>query len=124
NGLTIQPLVPEEPPSEPTPQARADGADAANTSDPAAVREVLRATHRLAVPVMERPQQYTVAYSLADIHRLTFLSHEERTAVQSEWNTWHRKYVRLSALGFCLWLAGAAAAWALWFRAGDMVGFI
>lgn len=109
---------------EPTPQPPTDVVEPGEASDPAAVREVFRAKHRLAVSVMERPQQYTVAYSLADIHRLTFLSHEERTAVQNEWNTWHRKYVRLSALGFCLWLAGAAAAWALWFRAGDMVGFI
>jgi hypothetical protein len=98
--------------------------DAVNTSDPAAVREVFRAKHRLAVSVMERPQQYTVAYSLADIHRLTFLSHEERTAVQSEWHAWHRKYVRMSALAFCVWLAGAVAAWALWFRASDIAGVI
>ena len=32
--------------------------------------------------------------------------------------------MRLSALGFCLWLAGAAAAWALWFRSGDIAGVI
>ena len=109
---------------EPTPQTPTDVVDTAQASDSAAVREVFRAKHRLAVSVMERPQQYTVAYSLADIHRLTFLSHEERAAVQSEWHAWHRKYVRLSALGFCVWLAGAAAAWALWFRAGDIAGVI
>jgi len=109
---------------EPAPQTPTDVVDTAEASDPAAVREVFRAKHRLAVSVMERPQQYTVAYSLADIHRLTFLSHEERTAVQNEWHAWHRKYVRLSALGFCLWLAGAAAAWALWFRSGDIAGVI
>ena len=109
---------------EPTPQPPADVVDPAQASDPAAVREVFRAKHRLSVSVMERPQQYTVAYSLADIHRLTFLSHEERTAVQNEWHAWHRKYVRLSALGFSLWLAGAAAAWALWFRTADFAGMI
>jgi len=98
--------------------------DTAKASDPAAVREVFRAKHRLAVSVMERPQQYTVAYSLADIHRLTFLSHEERTALESEWHAWHRKYVRLGALGFCLWVAGAAGAWALWFKTGDMAAVI
>ena len=96
----------------------------ANPTDPAAVRQVFRASNRLAVSVMERPQQFTVTYSLGDIHRLTFLSHEERTAVQSEWHAWHRKYVRLGALGVCLWLAGAAAAWALWFRPGPLSGAI
>ena len=109
---------------EPTPQTSAELVDTTDVSDPAAVREVFRAKHRLAVSVMERPQQYTVAYSLADIHRLTFLSHEERAAVQNEWHAWHRKYVRLSARGFCLWLAAAAAAWALWFRAADIAGVI
>jgi hypothetical protein len=105
---------------EPSPETPADTVDTTDVSDPAAVREVFRAKHRLAVSVMERPQQYTVAYSLADIHRLTFLSHEERAAVQDEWHAWHRKYVRLSARGCCLWLAAAAAAWALWFRAADI----
>jgi hypothetical protein len=105
---------------EPSPQTPTDLVDTAEVSDPAAVREVFRAKHRLAVSVMERPQQFTVAYSLADIHRLTFLSHEERTAVQNGWHTWHRKYVRLSAAGFCLWLAAAAASWALWFKAPDI----
>jgi hypothetical protein len=109
---------------EPAPQTPTNVMDTAEAADPAAVREVFRAKHRLAVSVMERPQQYPVAYSLADIHRLTFMSHEERTAVQNEWHAWHRKYVRLSALGFCLWLAGAAAAWALWFRSGDIAGVI
>jgi hypothetical protein len=98
--------------------------DAPLSSDPAAVREVFRAKHRLAVSVMERPQQYTVAYSLGDIHRLTFLSHDERSAVQEEWHAWHRRYVRLSPVGFCLWLAGALAAWALWFRTGQLAGAI
>jgi hypothetical protein len=78
----------------------------------------------MSVSVMERPQQYTVAYSLGDIHRLTFLSHGERTAVQNEWHAWHRKYVRLGAIGTCLWLAGAAAAWALWFRADQLTSAI
>ena len=116
--------MPEDPRTEPTPQKPTDVVNSAEVSDPAAVREVFRAKHRLAVSVMERPQQYPVAYSLADIHRLTFMSHEERTAVQNEWHAWHRKYVRLGALGFCLWLAGAVAAWALWFRAGDIAGVI
>ena len=116
--------MPEDPRLEPSPQTPADVADTTDVSDPAAVREVFRAKHRLAVSVMERPQQYTVAYSLADIHRLTFLSHEERAAVQNEWHAWHRKYVRLSARGFCLWLAAAGAAWALWFRAADIAGVI
>lgn len=109
---------------EPSPETPANVVEPTDVSDPAAVREVFRAKHRLAVSVMERPQQYTVAYSLADIHRLTFLSHEERAAVQNEWHTWHRKYVRLSAIGFCLWIAAAVAAWALWFRASDLAGAI
>jgi hypothetical protein len=92
--------------------------DCVDVSDPAAAREVFRAKHRMAVSVMERPQQYQVSYSLGDIHRLTSLSHEERTTIEREWHAWHRKYVRLSALGFGLWLAGAAAAWLLWFEAG------
>ena len=104
---------------QPTPQRAGDVLEA-NPTDPGAVREVFRARNRLAVSVMERPQQFTVAYSLGDIHRLTFLSHDERTAVQREWHAWHRKYVRLSAIGFCLWLAGAAAAWAFWFRTGQL----
>lgn len=89
---------------------------AEESADPAAVREVFRAKHRLAVSVMERPQQFTVAYSLGDIHRLTFLSHDERSGIQKEWHSWHRKYVRMSRLGMCLWLAAAFAVWGLWFR--------
>ena len=106
----------EERPIEAAAAPASTDVEAVNESDPAAVREVFRAKHRLAVSVMERPQQYQVAYSLGDIHRLTFLSHEERTAIQNEWHAWHRKYVRLGALGFCLWLAGAVAAWGLWFE--------
>ena len=90
--------------------------DSAATSDPATAREVFRAKHRLAVSVMERPQLFSVDYSLGDIHRLTFLSHDERSAVQKEWHTWHRRYVRLGKVGICLWLAGVIAAWGLWFR--------
>jgi hypothetical protein len=96
----------------------------AHATDPVAVREVFRARNRLTVSVMERPQQFTVAYSLADIHRLTFLSHEEREAVQQEWHAWHRKYVRMSTFAVCLWAAGAAAAWAFWFRSGQLAGAI
>lgn len=113
----------EERPIEP-PETSTDVVDAPDSSDPEAVREVFRAKHRLSVSVMERPKQYTVAYSLGDIHRLTFLSHEERTAVQNEWHVWHRKYVRLSALGFCSWIAGVVVAWALWFRADQLAGAI
>ena len=113
----------EERPIEP-PATSTDVVDAPDPSDPEAVREVFRAKHRLSVSVMERPKQYTVAYSLGDIHRLTFLSHEERTAVQNEWHVWHRKYVRLSALGFCSWIAGVVVAWALWFRADQLTGVI
>ena len=108
----------EERPIEPPPPT--DVVNAPDPSDPEAVREVFRAKHRLSVSVMERPQQFTAAYSLGDIHRLTFLSHEERTAVQNEWHVWHRKYVRLSALGFCSWIAGVVLAWALWFRADQL----
>jgi hypothetical protein len=110
--------VAEERPIEPPPPT--DVVNAPDPSDPEAVREVFRAKHRLSVSVMERPQQFTAAYSLGDIHRLTFLSHEERTAVQNEWHVWHRKYVRLSALGFCSWIAGVVLAWALWFRADQL----
>jgi len=110
--------VAEERPIEPPPPT--DVVNAPDPSDPEAVREVFRAKHRLSVSVMERPQQFTAAYSLGDIHRLTFLSHEERTAVQNEWHVWHRKYVRLSALGFCSWIAGVVVAWALWFRADQL----
>ena len=94
------------------------------TDDPAAVREVFRAKHRLSVSVMERPQQFTVAYSLGDIHRLTFLSHDERSAIQREWEAWHRKYVRLSRIGMCLWLAGALAGWGLWFRGAALASAV
>lgn len=117
-------LVPEQPPTEQTPQVATDVVEPTHPSDPDAVREVFRAKHRLSVSVMERPQQYKVAYSLGDIHRLTFLSHDERTAVQNEWHAWHRKYVRLGAIGFCVWLAGAAAVWALWFRSESLAGAI
>ena len=97
-----------------------DVAVAPEAADPGAVREVFRAHHRLAVSVMERPQQFSVAYSLGDIHRLTFLSHDERTAIQQEWQAWHRTYVRLTRVGMCLWVAGAVAAWGLWFRTGEL----
>lgn len=115
--------MPENPLTESASHTPSDVLDA-DPANPGAVREVFRARNRLAVSVMERPQQFRVAYSLGDIHRLTFLSHEERTAVQNEWHTWHRKYVRLSGLGVGLWLSGAAAAWALWFRTGDLSGAI
>jgi len=115
--------VAEERPIEPPPTSP-DVVNAPNPSDPEAVREVFRAKHRLSVSVMDRPQQFTAAYSLGDIHRLTFLSHEERTAVQNEWHVWHRKYVRLSTLGFCSWIAGVVLAWALWFRADQLAGAI
>jgi hypothetical protein len=95
--------------------------DAGDECDFAAARDLFRARNRLAVSVMERPQQYIVAYSLGDIHRLTFLSHEDRAAVQAEWHAWHRKYARLGAASFALWLVGAAAAWALWFEAEWLV---
>ena len=108
--------VTDEQSSEAAAPASTDVVDAVNESDPAAVREVFRAKHRLSVSVMERPEQYQVAYSLGDIHRLTFLSHDERTAIQNEWHAWHRKYVRLGALSFVLWIAGAVAAWGLWFE--------
>ena len=115
--------MPTENPIEPTP-IPTDAVGDADPVDSSAVREVFRASHRLAVSVMERPQQYKVAYSLGDIHRLTFLSHEERTAVQNEWHAWHRKYVRLGALGVGLWLIGALATWALWFQTGFLAGGI
>ena len=98
-----------------------DVADANTASDPATLREVFRAKHRLAVSVMERPQQYRVTYSLGDIHRLTFLSHEERTAVETEWHAWHRKYVRLSRAAFCLWLSGVAVALVCWMATDALV---
>lgn len=53
--------MPEDPRMEPTAQTPTDVVDTAQASDPAAVREVFRAKHRLAVSVMERPQHYTVA---------------------------------------------------------------
>ncbi|HEX5107398.1 MAG TPA: hypothetical protein VFV95_03090 [Vicinamibacterales bacterium] len=98
----------------------ADMVNPAEQPDQEAVREVFRAKHRLAVSVMERPQEYTFAYSLGDIHRLTFLSHRERREVQAEWEVWHRKYVRLGGIGLGLWVAGALAAWAFWFRAAPL----
>jgi hypothetical protein len=108
--------VTEEGPNEVAAPPSPDVVGAAEVSGPAAVREVFRAKHRMAVSVMERPEQYQVAYSLGDIHRLTSLSHEERTEIQREWHAWHRQYVRLGALGFGLWCAGAVAAWGLWFE--------
>ena len=115
--------MPEDAPIDP-PTGPTDIVHAPAPSDPEAVREVFRAKHRLSVSVMERPQQYSVAYSLGDIHRLTFLSHDERTAIQNEWHVWHRKYVRLSAIGACGWIAGVVVAWALWFRAHEIAAAI
>ena len=103
-----------------TPSAPAADVAAPEAPEPAAVREVFRAQHRLAVSVMERPQQFSVAYSLGDIHRLTFLSHDERSDIEKQWQAWHRTYVRLTRLGTCLWVAGVFAAWALWFRTGEL----
>lgn len=101
----------DSPAPRPTEVAALEG-----SGDPAAVREVFRARHRMTASVMERPHQFTVAYSLGDIHRLTFMSPDERAAIQNEWQAWHRKYVRLSRLGTALWVLGAFAVWALWFR--------
>jgi hypothetical protein len=107
-------VIGEQQPDQ-APTGLVDVADA-RSADPATVREVFRARHRLAVSVMERPHQYTVVYTLGDIHRLTSLSHDERGAIRKDWHAWHRRYSRLGALGVGLWLAGAVAAWALWFR--------
>jgi hypothetical protein len=106
---------------EPPPSAAARIAALTDASGPATVREVFRAKHRLAVSVMERTQHYGVAYSLADIHRLTFLSHEERSGVETEWHAWHRKYVRLGKSGVAFWLAGLVVAWGFWFRSESIV---
>ena len=106
----------EQPPVDPSPTGLVDVVSG-NRADPAPVREVFRAKHRLAVSVMERPHQYTVVYTLRDIHRLTFLSHDERSAIQKDWHAWHRRYSRLGPLGVGLWCAGAVMSWALWFRA-------
>ena len=59
--------MPEEGPIEPSAGSK-EVVGTPDPSDPEAVREVFRAKHRMAVSVMERPQQYTVAYSLGDIH--------------------------------------------------------
>ena len=52
------------------------------------------------------------------------VGHDERSAIQEDWQAWHRKYVRLSAFGMCLWLVGAFAAWGLWFRAAAVAAAI
>lgn len=96
----------------------------ANRANPATVREVFRARHRLAVSVLEHPRQYTVVYTLRDIHRLTFLSHDERSAIRKDWHAWHRRHSRLGSLGVGVWLAGAVAAWALWFKAASIADAI
>jgi hypothetical protein len=113
----------EQPPVDPSSPDLVDVVSV-KSADPATVREVFRARHRLAVSVMERPHQYTVVYTLADIHRLTFLSHDERSAIRNDWHAWHRKYSRLGPRGVCLWLAGAFAAGALWFKAATMTDAI
>ena len=113
----------EQPPVDPSSPDLVDVVSG-KSADPATVREVFRARHRLAVSVMERPHQYTVVYTLADIHRLTFLSHDERSAIRNDWHAWHRKYSRLGPRGVCLWLAGAFAAGALWFNAATMTDAI
>jgi hypothetical protein len=109
---------------EPFPPSAAGVAGLGDASDPATVREVFRAKHRLGVSVMERAHQYRVAYSLAEIHRLTFLSHEERAAVETEWGAWHRKYKRLGTGATALWLTGAVVAWGLWFRAESVAAMV
>ena len=106
----------EPPPVDPSPSGLVDVVSD-KRADPATVREVFRAKHRLAVSVMERPHQYTAVYTLRDIHRLTSLSHDERSAIRNSWHAWHRRYSRLGTLGVGLWLAGAVTSWALWFRA-------
>jgi hypothetical protein len=110
----------DQPPSDPLRPSYTGVLDAADASDPAAVREVFRAQHRLAVSVIERPQEYRINYSLGDIHRLTFLSHDERTAVRDDWHAWHRKYMRLSALGGAAWILAAVMAGFCWFRASAL----
>ena len=106
----------EQPPVDPSPIGVVEVVSG-KSADPATVREVFRAKHRLAVSVMERPHQYTVVYTLRDIHRLTFLSHDERSAIRKDWHAWHRRYSRLGPLGVGVWLAGAVMSWAFWFRA-------
>lgn len=115
--------VSEQQPLDPAATSVIDLVDA-NHADPATVREVFRARHRLAVSVMERSQRYMVAYSLGDLHRMTLLSHEERSAIRKDWQAWHRKYSRLGPLGVSLWLAGTGAVLALWFKTEAISGAI
>lgn len=96
------------------------GADTAQ-HEPGSVREVFRARNRVTVSVFERPEEYRVVYSLGDIHRLTFLSHEERTAVEREWHTWHRTYARLGRAAFVAWIGAAALASVCWWGADAVV---
>ena len=118
SGTTITPVAEQQVDSSSAPDP--DVVASESPGDPAAVREAFRAQHRLAVSVMERPQHYDVSYSLGDIHRLTFLSHDERSTIQKDWQAWHRKYVRLGRLGMCVWLAGALATWGLWSRTEEI----
>lgn len=99
-----------------------DVADVPDPGQPASVRDAYRARHRLAVSVLERAQQYRVSYSLGDLHRLTFLSHDERAAVRGEWQAWHRRYARLSLAGAAVWIAGASLAVLLWVQPDAAAG--
>ena len=114
----------EQPRVNPADSLAAGAVRAADATDAATFREVFRAKHRLTVSVMERPRDYRVAYSLGDIHRLTFLSAEERGAVRREWDAWHRQHARLRGITLALWMTGAVGAWWLWFRAAATAGTI
>jgi hypothetical protein len=67
--------------------------------------------------VAEAPRDFRLTYSLRDIHRLSFLTADERQAVCTEWKAWHRRHASIGALGVAAWAAGAAVAWACSFGA-------
>ena len=71
-----------------------------------------------AAAVAEAPRDFRFTYSLRDIHRIAFLTADERQEGAIEWKAWHRRNASMGSIGVALWSAAAAAAWACWFRAG------
>ena len=79
---------------------------------------------RQTAAVAGAPRDFHLVYSLRDIHRLGFLSADERDVIRAEWRAWHRRHASLGAVGMLAWIAGAAAAWACSLAAGDTAAWI
>lgn len=84
--------------------------------DEIGVADAFRIANKLDVSVVETPHEWVFNYSVRDVERLGKLERDDWQKVRSEWRTWHREYVALSAAGIAGWILTAGATWLLLYR--------